>query len=95
MFDKLAPSVTSLRNLETLTLIDKIHDLKRLQNLDRLTQLIIGVHCNCTASLALVCPCNLLQLEISHHSHSAHDGLAIDKVSCHVVARVVDLARPI
>ena len=93
MFDKLAPNFSSLRNLESLTLDEPIHDLTSLHDLDRLTQLTICLQCSCHASPALVCPRNLLQLEICNHSYSAHDGSAIDKVCCHVIARFVGLTR--
>ena len=91
MFDKLAPNFSSLRNLETLSLTERIHDFTSLQHLDRLTQLTINFEwrCACDASLALVCPRNLLQLEISNHSYLANDGLAIDKVCCLVIARLL------
>ena len=41
MFNKLAPNFSSLRNLESLTITDHIHDLTDLQDLDSLTQLTI------------------------------------------------------
>ena len=94
IFNKLAPNISSLRNLESLTLKDPIHNLTSLQDLDRLTQLTIHLYCDCKASPALVCPRNLLQLEFSNHSFSAHDSWAIDKVCCHVVAKFVALSRP-
>ena len=65
-----------------------------MENLDRLTQLTIDfghMRCRCNAALVLVCPRNLLQLEISNHSFSAHDGLAIDRVCSRVIARFVAL----
>ena len=94
MFNKLAPNFSSLRNLESLTLTKDIEDLKTLQALDGLTQLTIHLQSGCNASLALVCPSNLLQLEISSHSYPAPNGLAIDKVCCRAFARFVALTRP-
>ena len=94
MFTKLAPNFSSLRNLETLTLRNPIQDLTSLQDLDRLTQLTIDLRHRCNATLTLLCPSNLLQLEISNHSFSAYDRLAIDKVCCHVMPRFVAMTRP-
>ena len=100
-FTELAPNFSSLCNLESLTITDPFHDLTSLQDLDRLTQLTIRLpmELSCHASpdhrvAALICPRNLLQLESSNHSYSAHDGLAIDKVRCHLIARCVALTRP-
>ena len=91
---KLAPNFNSLRNLESLTLTDDIPDLTRLQDLDSLTQLTIRLQCHCNASTKLVCPSNLLQLEISNQSHSALINLAIDKVCRCAIARFVASTRP-
>ena len=96
MFERLAPNFSSLRNLEKLTLTDPIHDLTSLQDLDKLTQLTIHLHDGCIASLALVCPRNLLQLDISFHSYPAYDGLdslAFDTVCCTVLATFLALHR--
>ena len=106
-FNKPAPDFSSLRNLESLTLVDLICDLTSLQDLDRLIQLTIHFgrehdrsnaspwyQCRCDASLALVCPRNLLQLEISNHSYSAHSRLPIDEVCCLVISRFVAVTRP-
>ena len=96
MFNKLAPNFSSLRNLESLTITDPIPDLRSMQDLDRLTQLTIRLQ-RCYCSPALVCPRNLLQLDISNHSYSVHKrvlSLAFDEVCCHVTARLVALTRP-
>ena len=90
----LAPNFSSLSNLETLTLKDRINDLTSLQDLDKLTHLTIHLREENIATLALVCPRNLQQLEIKsigHLSFFRRDSLAIDMVCCNVIATIVAL----
>ena len=102
-FERLAPNFSSLHNLESLSLTESIHALTSLQDLDKLTQLTISLHGGCIASLALVCPRNLLQLEILFPSYPDSnqlqtnddvDSLVIDTVCCNVLATILALARP-
>ena len=96
-FERLAPNFSSLHNLESLTLTEPIHALTSLQDLDKLTQLTIRLTDGCIASLALVCPRNLLQLEILFYSYpgiNELDSLVIDTVCCNVLATILALTRP-
>ena len=101
-FETLAPEISSLCNLETLTLADCICGLERLQDLDKLTHLIIHLKGSRTVWLDLVCPCNLRRLEIKligpfdlfeeSEIFEGHDW-DTDMVYCNVIATFIALTR--